>query len=190
MTKDKITNVRLNIDPAKGTKKGLVILNTGTGKGKTTAALGILFRAWGHDMKIIMLQFIKKPMSKYGEHKAAQRLGIEIIAGGAGFIYKGKNEEKGRALAVELWEKAREKINSGNYHIVILDELTYPLSYGWIPVPEVIDVLEKRPLSTHIIITGRNAPQELIDYSDLVTEMKQIKHPFDKGIKAQQGIEF
>lgn len=170
--------------------KGLVILNTGNGKGKTTSALGTLFRAWGHGMKVIMLQFIKRPDSECGEHQAAQRLGIEIIAGGTGFTGRDKNRDKSRLLSLELWDLAREKINSGAYEIVILDEFTYPLSYGWLPIKEVLNVLQNRPEQVHVVITGRNAPGELIDFADIVTEMKQVKHPLKKGINAQPGIEF
>jgi cob(I)alamin adenosyltransferase len=190
MTSYQRSTGKLNSDSKKQTKKGLVILNTGNGKGKTTAALGILFRAWGHDMKVIMLQFIKRPAPEYGEHRAAHRLGVEMVAGGAGFTGRGKNLQKSRLLSLELWELAQEKIDSRAYQIVILDEFTYPLSYGWLPIKEVLNVLENRPEQVHVVITGRNAPQELIDFADLVTDMREIKHPLKKGIRAQPGIEF
>ena len=138
-------------------KKGLIIVNTGNGKGKTTAALGMLFRAWGHDMKVVMLQFVKRA-ANYGEHRAARRIGIEIVTRGAGFTRLGKNAETNKRLSIELWDMAKDKINSGDYHMVILDEFTYPLRYGWLPVEEVIDVLRNRPGSMHVVITGREAP--------------------------------
>lgn len=169
---------------------GLVIVNTGNGKGKTTAALGLLLRAWGHNMKVVMLQFVKSSTANYGEHRAARRIGVEILAGGAGFTWRGKNAEKNKRLTIELWNVAKEKIKSGFYHMVILDEISYPLRYGWLPVDEVIDVLRHRPEKVHVVITGRDVPQELIDFADVVTELREVKHHLRKGIKAQPGIEF
>ena len=172
-------------------KKALVIVNTGNGKGKTTAALGVLFRAWGRGYNVCMLQFIKSTTSNYGENKAAKKIGIEIVSLGGGFTWLSQDIEKDKALARELWEQCKAKIASGDYDVVALDEFTYPLAYGWLPTGEVIDFLKSRPPRTHVIITGRDAPQELIDYADLVTEMREIKHPFaDQGLKAQPGIEF
>lgn len=169
--------------------KGLVIVNTGNGKGKTTAALGILFRAWGRDMKVAMLQFIKSKSANYGETRAARKLGIEMIPLGGGFTWRSKDIEQDKALARELWELAQAKIASGDYQIIILDEFTYPLSYGWIPWEEVAATLRQRPSGLHVVITGRSAPQELVDFADLVTEMREIKHPYKQGIKAQKGID-
>jgi cob(I)alamin adenosyltransferase len=170
--------------------KGLVIINTGTGKGKTTAALGLLFRAWGWDMKVIMLQFMKSTTANYGEHRAARRLGIEIVPLGAGFTWQTTRADKGRSLAIDLWGQAREKITSGNYDMVVLDELSYPLQYGWIPVEAVLETLRNRLSWVHVVITGRDTPQELIDFADIVTNMEAVKHPFQEGTKAQPGIEF
>ncbi len=178
--------------PVKGSriKKGLVMVNTGNGKGKSTAALGVLFRAWGRNMRVIMLQFIKPPTAKFGEHRAAQKIGIEIKALGDGFTWLSKDMDRTKALAIEQWEVCKETIASGKYDIVILDEFTYTLHYGWIPVEEALEVLRNRPEMVHVIITGRNAPQALIEFADLVTEMREIKHPYKQGIKAQPGIEF
>lgn len=170
--------------------KGLVLINTGAGKGKTTAALGMLLRAWGHNMKVIMLQFVKSSTADYGEHRAAHRMGVEILARGAGFTKRGGNADKNRRLTVELWNMATDKICSGDYHMVILDELTYPLRHRWLSVAEVLDVLRNRPGEVHIVITGRDAPQELIDFADMVVEMREVKHHLQKGIKAQPGVEF
>ncbi|MDP2730468.1 MAG: cob(I)yrinic acid a,c-diamide adenosyltransferase [Dehalococcoidales bacterium] len=168
--------------------KGLVIVNTGKGKGKTTAALGLMFRAWGHDMKVVMLQFVKH--SIVGEHRAAQRMGVEMVAGGAGLTFRGDNAEKNEQMAKELWNVATEKINSGTYDMVILDELTYAFQYGWLEVDEVMDVLRHRPVKVHVIITGRNAPQALINFADTAVEIMDVKHHRRQGIKAQAGIEF
>ncbi len=171
--------------------RGLVIVNTGEGKGKTTAALGVVFRAWGRDFDIRVFQFIKNTGARFGEHRAADRLGIPIESLGDGFTWLSKDMDRTAALAVEQWRRSREAILKGEEDIIVLDEFTYAMHYGWVPVDEVVDTLKRRPDTLHVIITGRYAPQELIDCADLVTEMRLIKHPFDdKGIKAQGGIEF
>ena len=171
-------------------RKGLVIVHTGTGKGKTTAALGLMLRAWGHGQKVLLLQFMKRPSNNTGEYRAAQRLGVEVIARGDGLGWRSRDPEKSRALAQELWALAREKINSGEHQMVILDELSYPIQYGWLPVEEALEVLRQRPEGVHVVITGRQVPQPLIDLADLVTEMREVKHPLRHGVKAQPGIEF
>ena len=179
--------------PVKGPriKKGLVIVNTGNGKGKTSAALGVLFRAWGRNMHVRMFQFLKHTGALFGEHRAAKKLGIPIIAMGDGFTWRSKDLEQTSALAVRQWEACKDALLNGTDDIVVLDEFTYAMHYGWVDVQEVIETLKKRPPMLHVIITGRNAPQELIDYADLVTEMREIKHPYrEQGIKAQPGIEF
>ena len=170
--------------------KGLVIVNTGNGKGKTTAAMGVLFRAWGRDMKVVMLQFIKHTTANFGEQRAAKKIGVTVRAMGDGFTWRSQNLDQSADLARALWEDVKEVIASGEYDVVILDEFTYPMHYGWIPVEDVIEVLKNRPEMQHVIITGRHAPEALVEYADLVTEMKVIKHPYEQGIKAQPGIEF
>jgi cob(I)alamin adenosyltransferase len=170
--------------------QGLVIVNTGPGKGKTTAALGLLLRAWGRDMRVVMLQFIKARTANWGESRAARKLGVEIIPLGDGFTWTSKDIEKDRALAQDGWRQCRERIESGQYDIVILDELTYCFKFGWLDVEDVIAVLRARPEGQHVVITGRDAPPELIEYADLVTEMQAVKHPYQSGVKAQPGIEF
>jgi len=170
--------------------KGLVIVNTGNGKGKTTAALGILMRAWGRDMRVIVLQFIKHQTANWGETRAAHKMGIEMIALGSGFTWMSQDLERDKALAREGWQRCREAIESGGYDIVILDELTYCFKYGWLDLEEVLDVLRRRPTGQHVVITGRDAPADLIAFADLVTEMREIKHPFKDGVKEQKGIEY
>ena len=170
--------------------KGLVIVNTGTGKGKTTAAMGLLFRAWGRDMKVIMLQFIKHSTANFGEQRAAKKIGVDMRAMGDGFTWRSKDLDQTADLARAHWEDCKEVIGSGGYDVVVLDEFTYPLHYGWVPVEDVIDVLKKRPPMQHVVITGRNAPDALIEFADLVTEMQVVKHPYNEGIKAQPGVEF
>jgi cob(I)alamin adenosyltransferase len=170
--------------------KGLVIVITGEGKGKTTSALGMMLRAWGNGMKVIVLQFIKSPRREYGELKAARKMGVEMVQGGAGFVFpETPDKDVHKAVAVAQWQAARDKINSGDYDMVILDELTYALKFGWVPVDELIELLKKRPAGQHVIITGRDAPAALIDFADTVSEVKDIKHHFRQGVKAQKGIE-
>jgi cob(I)alamin adenosyltransferase len=172
-------------------RKGLVIVNTGDGKGKTTAALGVLLRAWGQNMRVVMLQFLKSSTGKWGEIRAAQRMGVEIIPLGQGFTWTSENIEQDRAFARACWQQCRERIESGLYDVVIMDELTYALNYHWLDIEEVLATLRSRHPMQHIIITGRDAPEALIEYADLVTEMREIKHPYKtQGILAQKGIEF
>ncbi len=172
-------------------RKGLVIVNTGNGKGKTTAALGLLFRAWGRGLDVRMFQFIKHSTARFGEHRAADKIGLRIEAMGDGFTWLSKDMDETTALAQEQWRRCREVILSGPEDVIVLDEFTYAMHYGWVDTQEVIDTLRQRPPQMHVVITGRNAPKELIEHSDLVTEMTLIKHPLeDQGIKAQPGIEF
>jgi cob(I)alamin adenosyltransferase len=171
-------------------RKALVIRYTGNGKGKTTAALGMLLRAWGRGMKVCMLSFIKTETSNYGEERAAKKLGIELIPMGGGFTWLSKDLEKDRALAQKCWDLCKQKIASNEYDIIVLDEITYPISYGWLDVDEVIDTLRERPVNLHVVLTGRDAHEKLIEFADLVTEMRDVKHPFSAGIKAQPGVDF
>ncbi len=176
--------------PPRENRTGLVLLHTGNGKGKTTAALGILLRARGRDMSVAMLQFIKTEGNRRGEHIAAERLGVEIISTGGGFTWLSEHIEEDRALARKCWARCREALESGRYDIVIFDELTYALSYGWLTHDEVLPVIRGRPEGTHVVITGRNATPELVEFADLVTEMTEVKHPYRTlGVGAQPGLE-
>lgn len=171
--------------------RGLVIVNTGDGKGKSTAAFGTVLRAWGRGLRVCVIQFIKAETGNWGEVKAARKLGLEWYLTGDGFTWLSKDINESQAKAVHAWQLAQEKIASGNYDLIVLDEMTYTFQMGWLAVNDVIAWLqEHKPDELHIIITGRDAPNELINYADLVTEMRQVKHPFEKGIKAQAGIEF
>jgi len=173
------------------TKKGLVIVNTGDGKGKTTAALGILMRAWGRNMRLGGVQFFKHTNASFGEIKAARKMSIALKPMGDGFTWTSKDLDETQAKALHGWEVAKQQIGSGDYDIFLLDEFTYVMTYGWLKPTEVIVWLnENKPPALHLIITGRDAPDELIAFADLVTEMKLIKHPYDQGIKAQPGIEY
>ena len=172
-------------------KKGLVIVNTGHGKGKTTAALGIVFRAWGRGMNVCVVQFLKHEGGGWGEVKAAKKLGIDWVKTGDGFTWTSKDMEETTAKALHGWEIAQQKISSGEYDLVVLDEFTYVLKFGWLDTAEVIKwIRANKPPQMHLIITGRDAPPELVEYADLVTEMTKVKHPYDEGIRAQPGIEF
>jgi len=170
---------------------GLLIVFTGNGKGKTTAALGMALRAAGHGMKILILQFIKGTWP-YGELQAFERFPeVKIQPLGTGFTWKKESLDEDRQLAQIGWEQAVDEIRRGEYDIIILDELNYVLSYGLLPIEPVLAALENRPPGLHVVVTGRNASEELIGMADLVTEMRQVKHPYhDQGVKAQKGIEF
>jgi len=172
--------------------KGLVIVNTGNGKGKTTAAIGLLTRAWGRDMRLGGIQFLKHEKASYGELRAFERMGITLTPVGDGFTWMSRDMDETQAKALHGWELAKAQILSGAYDIFLLDEFTYVMHFGWLDAAEVVDWLRtNKPPMLHLIITGRDAPQSLIDYADLVTEMREIKHPFrEQGIKAQRGIEF
>lgn len=169
---------------------GLFILNTGNGKGKTTAALGTLMRAYGRGMKVIMLQFIKRKGSKFGEHIAAEKIGVEIVPLGDGFAWQSDDTTKDCQFARECWRICRDKLLNGDYDVVILDELTYALTYQWLSAEEVLTAIAHRPRWMHVVVTGRDAIPALVDAADIVTEMMEVKHPFKQGIRGQMGIEF
>ncbi len=169
----------------------LVIAATHSGAGKTTSALGTMLRAWGQGLRICVVQFIKAETGAWGEVKTARKLGIEWHALGDGFTWRSRDMEQTRSRALGAWYLAQEKIASGQYDLIVLDEFTYPLSFGWLDAADVVTWLEaNKPAMLHLIITGRNAPAPLIDAADLVTEMREIKHPFRAAVRAQKGIEF
>jgi cob(I)alamin adenosyltransferase len=173
--------------------RGLLIVHTGNGKGKTTCALGLMMRAAGRGLKCCMIQFMKSRSDRYGEHDSAAKLGIEVHTMGDGFTWDTKNPEQDLKTARDTWEMCVEKLRSGDYDMLVFDELVYVLSYKWLPVGEIVEELKAARASQpalHIVVTGRDAPSELIEAADLVTEMTEIKHPFTSGIRAQQGIEF
>lgn len=172
-----------------GARRGLLIINTGDGKGKTTAALGLAVRAHGRGKSVRFFQFMKVGVARFGEHRAFDRLGIELEGLGDGFSWKSKDLERSAALARAGWLRAAQAISAGEHFLVVLDELTYPIIYGWLPVVEVVAVLRDRPAHVHVLITGRRCPPELIEIADTVTEMNAVKHAFKAGIPAQPGIE-
>jgi cob(I)alamin adenosyltransferase len=174
--------------------KGLLIVYTGPGKGKTTCALGTAFRAVGQGLRVLMVQFIKGSWH-YGELDAAKMLGddkFEIRPMGRGFVKVGgaETDPEDIRLAEECWETGRAAVYSGRYDLVILDEINYVITYKMLDAQTVVDALKGRPEDVHVICTGRNAHALLVEQADLVTEMKEVKHPYAKGILAQRGIDY
>ncbi len=174
--------------------KGLLIVYTGPGKGKTTCALGTVFRAVGQGLRVLMVQFIKGSWH-YGELDAAKMLGdekFELRPMGRGFVKVGgaETDPEDIRLAEEAFAFAREKMNSGKYDLVVLDEINYVVSYKMLDIEKVLAALAARPEAVHVICTGRSAHPRLVERADLVTEMKEVKHPYTKGILAQRGIDY
>ncbi len=170
------------------TRRGLIIVHTGDGKGKTTAAIGLAVRAFGAGLNVLILQFIKGGR-RSGELEALKILGVEVRQLGLGFTRTGDITEH-KAAAQRALELARAEILSGAWDLIILDEINYAVKFGLIDATEILQLIKIRPPELHLVFTGRDALPELIDAADLVTEMKLIKHPFQIGIAAQEGIEF
>ncbi|MEN3600348.1 cob(I)yrinic acid a,c-diamide adenosyltransferase [Brucella abortus] len=182
---------RDKIQATKTEEKGLVIVHTGKGKGKSTAGVGMVFRALGHGMKIGVVQFVKGSWDT-GERWVLEKFPeqVTISALGEGFTWETQDRARDIAMARGAWEQAKAMIMDESYDMVLCDELNIVLRYDYLPVEEVTEVLKAKPEMKHVIITGRNAKDELIEAADLVTEMEMIKHPFRSGVKAQKGIEF
>ena len=173
--------------------KGLLMVNTGDGKGKTTAAIGVMVRAAGRGLKCRTIQYMTSKNDRYGEHESMEQLGIEIHTMGAGFTWDTQDKAVDIKTSEDTWALCVEKMRSEDYDLLVFDELVYVLDYKFLDVSAVLDEIKAvraRQPHLHIIMTGRNAPPELVEAADLVTEMKEIKHPFHVGIYAQQGIEF
>jgi cob(I)alamin adenosyltransferase len=178
-----------HVNTAKGKRRGLLIIHTGDGKGKSTAAFGLALRAHGRRKPIRVFQFMKVAPSQFGEHRIFQQLGLQIEGLGDGFSWKSKDLERSAQLARDGWQRAAAAIHSGEYFLVVLDEFTYPIRYGWIPLDPVLEALKSRPASVSVVLTGRDAPEELVAIADTVTEMRLVKHHYDAGVPAQRGIE-
>jgi cob(I)alamin adenosyltransferase len=176
-------------DKPEGERRGIVIVNTGDGKGKSTAAFGLALRAHGRGKKVKIYQFMKVPTARFGEHRMFERLGIPIEGLGDGFSWKSQDLAHSAQLARNGWQLARAAILGGDYFMVTLDEITYPLIYGWLALDEVLETLTSRPSHVHVVLTGRRCPPEIIALADTVTEMTLIKHAFKAGVPAQRGIE-
>jgi len=171
-------------------RKGMLIVNTGDGKGKSSSAFGVMLRAVARGWSVIVIQFIKSDKWQTGEKKMAEQLGVTWITGGDGFTWESDDMDATIQAARDAWDRASDAITSGEYDLVILDEATYPVTFGWIDGDDVVGVLRSRPGHVNVIITGRDADQRLIDIADTVTEMHKVKHAFDAGIVARKGLDF
>lgn len=170
--------------------KSIVLVNTGHGKGKSSAAFGVMSRGWARGWTVGVVQFVKGGKWKTGERKLADHLGIEWHTLGDGFTWESTDLERTAELGREAWRQAAAKLASGDYDLLILDELTYVMKYGWVPADEVAAAVRDRAPRTSVVITGRDAPDEIIEVADTVTEMRKVKHAYDSGIGALKGIEY
>ena len=174
-------------------RKGLIIVNTGPGKGKTTAAMGTALRAVGQGMKVLMLQFLKGSWH-YGELDAVKAFGDNFVMKqmGRGFVKVGAAEPDPEDVKMveEAWNESRDAILSGKWDLVVLDEINYAISYGMLDPQKVVEALKQKPEMVHVILTGRNAHPTIVELADTVTEMRQVKHAYEKGVEAQRGIEY
>ncbi len=173
--------------------KGLLMVNTGNGKGKTTCAIGLMVRAAGQGLNCCMIQFMKSKTDRYGEHESLEKLGIEVHTMGDGFTWDTNDKAGDIKTSEETWALCVEKLRSGDYDLLVFDELVYVLDYGFLDEQAVLAEIranrDEQP-ALHIVVTGRNASDALIESADLVSELKEVKHPFNAGIFAQKGIEF
>lgn len=178
--------------PKRATERAssLVLVNTGDGKGKSTAAFGTAIRAIARGWKVAVVQFLKSGEWSVGEEKIGRQVGIDWWALGDGFTWDSDDIEESQAIAIEAWRHARTVVESGEYDVVVLDEVTYPINWGWIDIAEAVAVVSGRPDNVNLILTGRDAPDEIVAIADTVTEMKKVKHAFDAGIMARRGIDF
>lgn len=171
-------------------RRDLFVINTGDGRGKSSSAFGVMLRSVARGWNVKVIQFIKSGKWQTGERKMADQLGVEWVTGGDGFTWESDDMEATERAAVDAWAVAKDSINSGDYDLIILDEATYPVTFGWIDVADVVATINNRPEGVNVVMTGRDAHEDLIAIADTVTEMKKIKHPFDKGIAARKGIDF
>lgn len=177
-------------DPGSVRAPSVVIVNTGDGKGKSTAAFGTMLRAVARGWRVSVIQFLKSGDWKVGEEEVGRRLGVDWWAIGDGFTWDADDISESEAIAQEAWRFARGVIEGGEYQLVILDEITYPMNWGWIDAAEVVETLRNRPEHVNVILTGRDAPPELVEVADTVTEMRKVKHAYDRGVMARRGIDY
>lgn len=178
--------------PARAERRApsLVVLHTGDGKGKTTAAMGIAMRAAGHGERVAVVQFMKSGRWKSGERLAAERLGVDWSVIGDGFTWDSEDLERAADIARDAWTEAATRIAGGAYDVVVLDEITYPVSWGWVPTADVVAAIDARPPHVSVVLTGRDAPPALRELADTVSESTNVKHAFDDGVAALKGIDF
>jgi len=170
--------------------RSLVLVNTGDGKGKSTAAFGVVLRAVARDWPVAVVQFLKSGKWQVGEEAACRRLGVDWWSIGEGFTWDSEDLTEDQAVARAAWDHARSLIAAGEHRLVVLDEITYPVNWGWIEVDEVVDAVRGRPEDVSVILTGRDAPEAFVDLADTVTEMRNVKHAYDQGITAKKGIDY
>jgi cob(I)alamin adenosyltransferase len=170
--------------------RSLVLVNTGEGKGKSTAAFGIVMRAVARDWRVCVIQFVKSDKWKVGEEKVSRGLGVEWIKGGDGFTWESADLDKSEGRAAAAWELAIAAISSGSYELIVLDEITYPMNWGWIDTSKVVAAIRDRPAHVNIVATGRDAPGALLAVADTATEMVKLRHIYDQGVPARRGIDF
>jgi len=168
----------------------LVLVNTGPGKGKTSAAMGVVMRSVGRGWPVAVVQFLKSGKWHTGEEKVGKQLGVDWWALGEGFTWDSSDLTVDQAVAAEAWRHAARVIAAGAHQLVLLDEVTYPVNWGWIDIDDVVAAITSRPSAVNVILTGRNAPQALIDIADTVTEMAEVKHAYKAGIRAKKGIDY
>lgn len=171
-------------------ERSLVLVNTGDGKGKSTAAFGVVMRAVARGWRVAVIQFVKSGKWKVGEEATAKRLGVDWWAIGEGFTWDSSDLTEDEAVARAAWEHAAEIIRGGEHRLVVLDEVTYPINWGWIAVDDVTGVIRSRPADVSVIVTGRDAPAPIVEIADTVTEMRNVKHAYDAGIGAKKGIDY
>ena len=178
--------------PPKASRRepSLLLVNTGDGKGKSTAAFGTAMRAVARGWQVGVVQFLKSGDWSVGEEKVGRQLGIDWWALGDGFTWDSENMEESEAIAREAWAKTKERISSDGYDLLILDEITYPINWGWIGIDDVLDAISGRPSRLNLILTGRDAPAALVEIADTVTEMRKVKHAYDQGVMARRGIDY
>jgi cob(I)alamin adenosyltransferase len=170
--------------------RSLVLLNTGDGKGKSTAAFGVVMRALAREWRVCVIQFVKSDTWKVGEEKIARSLGVDWLKGGDGFTWDSPDLDESEGCAAAAWELAATAIASGDYQLVVLDEVTYPMNWNWIDGGVVVAAIRDRPKHVNIVATGRDAPSALVEVADTVTEMVKVKHAYDRGVVARRGIDF
>lgn len=171
-------------------QRSVVLVNTGDGKGKSTAAFGVVLRGVARGWRVSVIQFVKSDKWKVGEEAVCRRLGVEWARTGDGFSWLSDDLERSAARARHAWDLAQETIAGGRHRLVVLDEVTYPINWGWISGEEVARALRERPEQVNVVLTGRDAPPELIEVADTVTEMTKVRHAYDKGVRAKRGIDF
>jgi cob(I)alamin adenosyltransferase len=168
----------------------LVLVNTGPGKGKTSAAMGVVIRGVARDWPVAVVQFLKSGKWKTGEEKVCKQLGVDWWAMGEGFTWDSADLTLDQAVAAGAWEQAKAVIQAGAHRLVVLDEVTYPLNWGWIDMDDAVATIRDRPRDVSVIVTGRKAPAEIIDIADTVSEIAEIKHAYKAGIRAKKGIDY